>query len=378
MSSLFLPNRRTFLATASASVAALWASRAIAAPAEPKVEAGVAWHDVQTWGVEGRGWNETARFFDRFPAKAEKSVRKDVWNLSRHSAGMLARFETSAKTIHIRYKLLSPSLAMNHMPATGVSGVDLYARDADGSDRWLSVTRPSAQQVTAVLADDIDPTPDGKARLYTIYLPLYNGVDSLEIGVPEGAKLTPVAPRSEKPIVFYGTSIMQGGCASRPGMAIPAIVGRKLNRPTINLGFSGNGKMEPEVGSLLAELDAAVFIIDCVPNNSPAEVAEKTGPLVKQLRAAHAETPILLVEGRPFANSAFRASTRARHKESSENLRKVFDAAVASGDKKIHYLAGDVLIGLDGEATVDGSHPTDLGMLRYADLYEKSLREILK
>lgn len=379
MSPLSLTHRRGFLVTAAGSVAAAWwASRALAAPAEPKVENGIAWHDVTQRGVEGRGWNDTARFFDRFPAKAEKTVRKPVWDLSRHSAGMLARFETPAKTIHVRYRLLSPSLAMNHMPATGVSGVDLYARDDQGSDRWLSVARPSAQDVSVVLADDIDPPAGGGTRLFTIYLPLYNGVDSLEVGVPEGSKLVPLAPRSEKPIVFYGTSIMQGGCASRPGMAIPAIVGRRLNRPTINLGFSGNGKMEPEVGALLAELDAALFIIDCVPNNSPAEVAEKTEPLVKQLRAARPETPILLVEGRPFANAAFRAATRARQKESGENLRKVFDSLSKAGDKKLHYLVGDLQIGLDGEATVDGSHPTDLGMLRYAEVYEKALRDILR
>jgi hypothetical protein len=229
--------------------------------------------------------------------------------------------------------------------------------------------------VEAVLADGIDPAASG-SRLYSAYLPLYNGVDSLEIGVVEGSTCAPVAPRGEKSILFYGTSIMQGGCVSRPGMAIPAIVGRRLDRPTINLGFSGNGRMEPEVGSLLAELDPAIFIIDCAPNNSAAEVLEKTEPLVKQLRAAHAETPILLVEGRPFASSPFRASYRTAHRESSANLRKTFDKLHAGGDKHLHYLAGDALIGDDGEATVDGSHPTDLGMLRYADHYEKVLRMI--
>lgn len=370
------PHRREFLAATSASLAALFLPAGSRGD-EPKIEKGIVWHDLRNWGVEGRPWNDTARYFDRLPAKAEKSVRKAVWDLSRHSAGMLARFETDAKEIHIRYKLLSPSLAMNHMPATGVSGVDLYFRNAEGHDRWLAVTRPSAQQVEGLLAGDIEPTPKKEPRRYTIYLPLYNGIDSLEIGFPQASQANLLPPRKEKSILFYGTSIMQGGCCSRPGMAIPAIVGRRLDRPTINLGFSGNGKMEPEVGALLAELDPAVFVIDCVPNNSAAEVLEKTEPLVRQLRAARAETPILLVEGRPFANSSFRGGSRLAHQQSSENLRKTFEKLVAAGDKHLHYLPGDKLIGDDGEATVDGSHPTDLGMVRYADEYEKSLRKIL-
>jgi lysophospholipase L1-like esterase len=290
---------------------------------------------------------------------------------------MLVRFQTDAAAIHARYSVLSASLAMPHMPATGVSGLDLYARDDQGRDRWLAVARPTAQQMTLELAAGIDPLPDGKPRLYTVYLPLYNGVESLEIGVAATAVFEPVAPRAEPPLVFYGTSIMHGACASRPGMSITGILGRRLDRPVINLGFSGNGRMDAEVVELLAELKPCVYAIDCLPNMGAEQVAERTEPLVRRLRQAHPETPILLVEDRTYTNAAFYRSSRDRHSGSRAELRKAYERLLAAGVERLHYLAGEPLLGDDGEAATDGSHPSDLGMVRYADAYEQTLRKIL-
>ncbi len=371
-------DRRGFLVLSAAGLARAacpWRTAGAAEAAE-NVDP-IAWHDVREWGVEGKGWSDTARYFDRLPAKAQGLVRDAVWSLSRHSAGILVRFETDARAIHARYALLSSSLAMPHMPATGVSGLDLYAADDQGRDRWLAVTRPAAQQVQAALAEDIDAPPAGQLRRYTVYLPLYNGVERLEIGVPHGAQIAPVAPRADKPLVFYGTSIMHGACASRPGMSITGILGRRLDRPVINLGFSGNGRMEPEVGALLAELDPCAYVIDCLPNMTSDEVAQRAEPLVRQLRAARPQTPILLVEDRTYTNAAFRQSSRQRHVGSRAALRKAYQALLAAGVEKLSYLEGEGLLGADGEAATDGSHPSDLGMVRYADAYEPVLRRIL-
>jgi len=372
-------NRRHLVVLLVVSITALLGRLSAAAESQvsPKVEKNVAWYDVRDWGVEGKGWSDTARYFDRLPAKAEKTVRSAVWNLSRHSAGMLVRFETDATTIHARYSLLSGGLAMSHMPATGVSGLDLYARDEQGRDRWLAVARPSAQQVKLQLVSGVDPLPDSQPRLYTLYLPLYYGVESLEIGVDTKAEFRPMLPRTDKPIVFYGTSIMHGACASRPGMSITGILGRRLGRPVINLGFSGNGRMEAEVGELLAELDACVYVIDCLPNMAADTVAERAEPLVRQLRKARPDTPILLVEDRTYTYAPFRKSARERHATSRAARRKAYEKLVAAGGQDLHYLEGDVLLGDDGEAATDGSHPNDLGMVRYADAYEPILRKIL-
>ncbi|HID22166.1 MAG TPA: hypothetical protein EYP14_07165 [Planctomycetaceae bacterium] len=372
-----LDRRRFFQASAASVTAALAGARLPTGSAADAAAGNVIWHNVRDWGVEGKGWSDTADDYDRLPRKAEKMVRGPVWSLSRHSAGMLTRFRTNATAIRVRYRLRSGGLAMPHMPATGVSGLDLYARDGTGRDRWLAVVRPKARNMDVMLCDGIDAPTGDALRLYTLYLPLYNGVESLEIGVDRAFRFEPVPPRQQKPLVFYGTSILQGACASRPGMAFTSIVGRRLNRPVINLGFSGNGLMEPEVGALLCELDADIYIIDCLPNMTGDLVAARTVPLVKQLRAARPDVPILLVEDRTYAHASFRRSARQRHEASRLALRKAFDRLQAEGVEGLHYLEGEDLLGKDGEATTDGSHPNDLGMMRYADAYESILRHIV-
>ncbi len=352
------------------SIASAQLPGALSPPTSPD---SIIWHTVSNWGVEGRGWSDVKRFYDRLPAKAEGVVREKVWELSRHSAGMSCRFRTHAPEIRVRYALLLTNLEMPHMPATGVSGVDLYTLADEGQWRWIGTAQPRQPRVIATLVRAMTPV----RREYMLYLPLYNGIDSLEIGVTRNATFEPIEPRSERPILFYGTSIMQGGCASRPGMAIPAILGRRLNVPTINLGFSGNGKMEPEVGRLLAELDASVFVLDCLPNLTAQETAERTEPFVRHLREARPTTPILLVEDRTFPNAFLKPDILKEHQDHRAALRQTYERLVAAGMKGLYYLEGDKLLGEDGEATVDGSHPTDLGMMRYADAYEKILGTIL-
>ena len=333
------------------------------------------WHDVTEWGVEGRGWvgQERLRWFDRFPAKAEKTVTKPVWNLSRHSAGMMVRFKTDANAIQARWKLLNSRLGMPHMPPSGVSGLDLYARDDKGKWRWAAATRPDKQEMQAALLTGIAPG----MREYAVYLPLYNGTESLAIGVALGAKFERLAPRSAKPLVFYGTSITHGACASRPGMAHPAILGRRLEIPVVNIGFSGNGKMHKEVGELMVDVDAACYIIDCLPNMNAATVTERCVPLVNQLRKARPDTPIVLVEDRRFANSWLVPGRAKFHDANHAALRKAYEQLKASGVKHLHYLSGDDLLGDDAEGTTDASHPNDLGFVRQADAFEPVLRRAL-
>jgi len=299
----------------------------------------VLWYDIQLLRVEGQGWSETKAKFDRLPAKAEGVVRDAVWGLSRHSAGIAARFKTDATTIFARWSLTSSGLGMPHMPATGVSGLDLYVKTESGKWRWLANGRPTAfpdNQVT--LAQSI---PDGD-REYMLYLPLYNGVTAVEIGVEKSRYLEQLPrPEGTKPIVFYGTSITQGGCASRPGMVHTSILGRRLNRPVINLGFSGNGKMEQEVADLLAELDVAVYVIDCLPNMNADEVAARTEPLVHTLRKAHPMTPILLVEDRSYSDSFLIESKRQRNETSRKVFRAAYERLVAEGVTQLAYLEGE-------------------------------------
>lgn len=347
-------------------------------PAQGKLDEAekVRWFDVRLLDVEGQGWKELKAPFDRLPAKAEKTVRPAVWGLSRHSAGLVVRFTTDAPTIKARWTLTSDRLAMPHMPATGVSGLDLYVK-TDKGWRWLGIGRPTKLQNSDTLVADI---PIGK-RDYLLYLPLYNGLASVEVGVPGSSTLEKTSPRPEdqrKPIVFYGTSITQGGCASRPGMVHTAILGRKLDRPVINLGFSGNGRLEIEVAELLAELDPAVYVIDCLPNVTAKDVAARTEPLVRKLREHRPETPILLVEDRTYTNSFLIPSKRDRNDASRAAFKAAYERLQNSGVKNLHYLEGEHLLGDDGEGTVDSSHPTDLGFLRQAEAFEKVLSPLIE
>ena len=345
----------------------------LATRAAEKVTDTTIWRDVSEWGVEGQGWlpADLHSRYDRLPAKAEKIVRPPVWSLSRYSAGIAFRFNTDATTIQIRYTVGDKAIALPHMPATGVSGVDLYALDK-GTWKWVDVTRPKEPATTYTIAG-LDP---GK-RTYMGYLPLYNSTVKIEIGIPEGTAFEPIAPRTAKPVVFYGTSITHGASASRPGLCHPAILGRRLDRPVINLGFSGNGKMEPEVVALLSEIDAAVYVIDCLPNMTGAEVAERAEPLVRQLRKARPDTPIVLVEDRSFTNSWIFKARRDRHAENRASLIRAFDLLVSSGVKNLHYIEGENLLGDDTEGATDGSHPNDLGFMRQADIFEPVLRKAL-
>ena len=345
---------------------------ASAARPAPAIPADAQWHDVTTWGVEGRGWvdQQRKRWFDRLPAKAEGSVSDAVWSLSRDSAGMMVRFKTDAREIYARYTVSKEKLGSPHMPATGVSGLDLYARDESGAWRWVMVTKPTVPTIEAVVISGLA----AGTREYAAYLPLYNGVESLEIGVPAGAMFQGLPPRTDKPIVFYGTSITHGACASRPGMVHTAILGRRFDRPVLNLGFSGNGKMDAAVGSLLTEVDAVVYVIDCLPNMAPAMVAAKCGPLVKQLREAHPATPIVLVEDRRNTNSWILPDRNKHHDANHAALKTAYEQLVKDGVKELFYIEGDHLYGDDTEGATDASHASDLGFMRQADIFEPILR----
>jgi hypothetical protein len=208
-------------------------------------------------------------------------------------------------------------------------------------------------------------------------VPLYNGIETLSIGVPPDAQFESLAPRTEKPIVFYGTSITHGASASRPGMVHTAILGRRFDLPVVNLGFSGNGKMDAAVGDFLTRLDAAVFVIDCLPNMQPDMVTERTIPLVKQLRAAHPTTPIVLVEDRRFTNAWITPAKSKFHDENHAALKAAFTTLSQEKTPNLHYIPGDALYGTDTEGATDASHASDLGFMRQADIFEPTLKKAL-
>ena len=332
----------------------------------PDPDGKTVWYDCSLFEVEGKGWTNTESFYDRLPSTAKGNVPEAVWNLGHDTAGICIRFSTDAAPIQVRWTLLKEKLAMPHMPATGVSGVDLYAKDKQ-SGRWCFAGngRPAKMTNNATFTLKI-------GKEYMLYLPLYNGVKSVEIGIPKefSIALPSPSPRDQvRPVVFYGTSIMQGGCASRPGMAAAAIIGRGLDVPVINLGFDASGKMEPEMAALMSELDPSVYVLDCLWNMADKMVEERVAPFVRKLRQVHPETPIVLVQDSNFRNISPTGKGKV--------LMEIYEQLKKDGVKELYFVANEGMLGDDCEGTVDGCHPNDLGMMRQATVMIKALSPML-
>lgn len=324
--------------------------------------------------------NETREgFYHRLPARAKDVLRKRVWDLSRQTAGESICFSTDAKEIRVRYKV-KLRIAMNHMPATGVSGVDLYSYDKHGNEVWLTPKYSFKDTVTYKFGPVDAMDVKSKFCRYTLYLPLYNEVEWMEIGVEDGAKFRFEEPSQIKPIVAYGTSICQGACASRPAMAWTNILQRRLGRTVINLGFSGNAMHETSMIDLLADTDAAVYILDGMPNSytipSPA-LQDTLAKAVRQLRGRRPDTPIVLADHCGYPQGTAYKEWDNNQKHAWNALEEVYQHLLSEGVKELYRVRYDDF-GFVGEMFVEGHHMSDYGMTIYADTYEPVLRQILK
>lgn len=332
--------------------------------------------------LHGQLWNtaEISSFYDRLPTRAEALVRKEVWGLSKNAAGLKLVFNTNSDEIIVRYVVTKRNYAMNHFPATGVSGVDLFAENNDGTWAWANAKSNFKDTITYTYSSlRLDKEKYKSGRNFHLYLPLYNNVKWMEIGVPVGNTFKFIPVYAEKPIIVYGTSIAQGGCASRPGMAWTNILNRNINMPVINLGFSGNGRLEKEVVDLIVEKDAKIFILDCLPNlgGEVQNVKPKTIYAVNAIRAKYPNTPIILVEQSHYIDGRLQSARSKGILDINNVSYNVYKELQVQGVKKLYYLKREE-IGLDMNDSVDGTHPTDIGMLKYAKAYEKLIKTILK
>lgn len=346
------------------------------------VKTTVNWYNPENAGfhvIQGQAYQGQERdgFYQRFPSKAKDLVRKSVWNRSKCSAGESIVFSTDADEITVRYKV-ARRFAMDHMPATGVSGLDLYTYDRNGKEIYLAGNYQFKDTVTYTYSPIyIEKKP--KVHRYTLYLPLYNEVQWLEIGVGVGKvfRFEPVMP--SKPIVAYGTSICQGACASRPAMCWSNILQRRLGHEMINLGFSGNAMMEDEVIDLISEIDASLYILDAMPNICVLEaeaIRDTVLNAVRRLRSKRPDTPILMVDHSGHPHHLANPVMKERQNRPLEMQKMAYNTLVDEGVTGLYYLSYDELA-MPQDAFVEGMHVTDYGMVAYADAYEKKLRQIL-
>lgn len=295
------------------------------------------------------------------PALAE-AASPGVASLNWNTAGGRLRFQTDSAYIAIHAEM-NGVCWMPHMPLCGSAGFDLYV---DGAYRHTFMPPPAMQHGYCALYRFLD----AGMRELCVNFPLYNGVRALYVGLRAGAQVLPPRPyRLPAPVVYYGSSITQGGCASRPGNSYQAVISRAMRLDHINLGFSGSARGEDSVCDFIKGLDMCAFVYD-YDHNAPtaAHLRATHERFFLRLRTARPDVPVILVS-RPDAEGGDAAERRAI-------IRETYDRAAASGDRRVYFVDGRELFGRAGRdgCTVDGVHPNDLGFYRMAQRIGREVR----
>lgn len=336
----------------------------------------VVYTDATIFPVYGKALDNTSARYERLPSELQGVSRGAVWYLGRNSSGLYLRFRSNSTSIHARWESTDNN-TMPHMTDTGTKGLDLYTL-VDGQWRHVCSAQPQGKTSERCIIANMDPVD----REYMLYLSLYDGVTSLAIGVDEGASLEQPqveSPRTSKPIVMYGTSILQGGCANRPGMAHTNILSRRLDREVINLGFSGNALLDMEIAELMASVeDPGLYILDYAPNAYAEMIDESGEKFFRVIRDAHPDVPVIFIEDVIFPHTAYDNRIKEEVTLKNQAQKRLFDRLKKSGEKKIYYICAEGMIGDDGEATVDGIHFTDLGMMRYVEHILPTVKKALR
>lgn len=310
----------------------------------------------------------------RLPLEMLAQCSEGVRHLAFHLAGACVRFSTDSEYLAIVYEL-GESGGMAHFTPCGQSGMELFEETENGTvsvKNVLPQMRPEGGCLPHQSA--LAPLKAGM-RHYALYLPLYNSVRSLLLGFAPGARVEPGrVPSLEAPLVFYGSSITQGGCAAKTGSCYTTILSRRLDAAQVNLGFSGNAKGEEVMARYIAGLKMSAFILDYDHNAPSADFLRKTHePFFRIVRQAQPQLPIVLVSRPDF--DTFPADSRARR----DVILQTYENALAAGDRHVYFVDGESLFGHSDRdmCAVDGCHPTSLGFLRMADCLEPVLRRAL-
>ncbi len=338
---------------------------------------GIIWLDPREapFRLSGFEWIQGDNVYRRLPVRPNWEIRDAVDQLANHTAGGQIRFRSNSKKILLKVELREKS-GMYHMPATGQSGFDMYVKDGE-VQRYVRTTRFPADTIRYQV--ELLNSDQKQMRDFTLNFPLYNGVNSVLVGIEAQSRIRTPKPFSRPgKIIIYGTSITQGGCVARPGMAYSNILSRKLDVAFVNLGFSGNGRGEPALAHLINQISGTSFIILDYEANAGKTIVNTLGPFVTILREKHPDTPILIMSKIRYARTPVGSPAYNDLMSRRDFQKNLVDERRSAGDENIYFLDGSEVLGDDyDECTVDGSHPTDLGSARIADALLPAIEDIL-
>ena len=340
----------------------------------------IEWYDVGKMHIQGSPSAEVSNPFQRFPDSLKNKVRERVWELSQNSTGLQLNFSTNSSVIMLRYQT-EGDLGFPHMPPTGVSGVDLYLKDSLQNWQWAKGQFNFGDTITYNFKLT-DEQVKGYNAQYLLYLPLYANVKWMKIGVHKNSKFIESPFNEASPIVVYGTSISQGACAGRPGTAWTSRLSRQINKPVLNFGFSGNGRLEKEIIEYISRIDSQVIILDCLANFTPGQsltaidAQQRLVQSVLDIRQIKPYIPIILTAHAGYPHGELTPSLKKLYTTLNKVNEQVYEQLLEAGVKNLHIITFEEL-GLTMDDFVDGVHPNDAGMLKYSTAYHKKLTEIL-
>lgn len=337
----------------------------------------IEWYDVRElpFSLHGVFYAEEEGIYRRMPKADAEATSEAVAYLSTNTVGGRVRFTTDSPYVAIR--AVEPYvMPFSHMTILGQCGFSLYA-----DRRFAGIYMPSVERImqgkefNAFSFDGICYR-EGTLSEMTLFFPLYNGVQALYIGLKKGCTLKTASYRHRAPIVFYGSSITQGGCASKPGDDYIGRLSMRLDTDILNLGFSGSALAEDAMIEYLCNLEPSIFVLDYDHNAPSAEYLEKTHDhLYRQVRKAHPHTPILLMSAPCFQGAT---ETNAWFAERYRIIKANYDRAIAEGDTAVYFISGDGMFGDEEAGTVDGCHPNSVGFYRMANAIENVLKDLLQ
>lgn len=315
----------------------------------------------------------TDKFYHRIDTGKYSSLREPVKFYFTHSSGLAIGFKTNANTIAARWKVKERHQYPNLTPIAQ-KGLDLYIKL---DNKWVNagVGSPKKDSFSECV---IVTNMNDENKECLLYLPIYAEILSLEIGIPEDRYIKPIENPFRHNILVYGSSILQGASVSRPGLNYSSVLSRMTGWNFINFGLSGNGKMEPEVANMIAELNNIdAFILDCIPNCSPKEIEERAENLIRTIRKRHPNVPIILIQTLIREKGNFDNKVKERVKLQNETIEIIYNK-IKSDIADLYFIKENNFLGTDHEGSVDGTHPTDLGMYRMLNKTTPIIIDILK